>query len=155
MPSYLLDTGILLGYVRGSNFAGYVEKRFAPSKIPNTAMVSVVNEAELYALSLRRRWGQDKQNALEALLRSIPSVAIRHPDILKKFAEIDLFNHRLHPTLAPPTSGHTMGDNDIWIAATASVLRANLLTTDHDFDHLHGAFLTVIYIDQALSPADV
>ncbi len=47
-----------------------------------------------------------------------------------------------------------MGDNDIWVAATASVLNANLLTTDHDFDHLNGIFVNVFYIDQKLSPAD-
>ena len=47
-----------------------------------------------------------------------------------------------------------MGDNDIWIAATSSVLKAVLLTTDHDFDHLDGVFLKVIYIDQKLTPAD-
>jgi len=47
-----------------------------------------------------------------------------------------------------------MGDNDIWIAATASVLKATLLTTDRDFDHLDGVFLRVFYIDQKLTAAD-
>jgi tRNA(fMet)-specific endonuclease VapC len=40
-----------------------------------------------------------------------------------------------------------MGKNDIWIAATASVLNAVLLTTDNDFDHLHDEFLTVARVD--------
>ena len=40
-----------------------------------------------------------------------------------------------------------MGKNDLWIAATASVLKAILFTTDRDFDHLDGEFLEVIYID--------
>jgi predicted nuclease of predicted toxin-antitoxin system len=30
-----------------------------------------------------------------------------------------------------------MGKNDLWIAAIASVLKAVILTTDADFDHLH------------------
>lgn len=34
-----------------------------------------------------------------------------------------------------------MGKNDLWIAATASVLKTKLLTTDMDFDHLDGVFL--------------
>ncbi|HBA86126.1 MAG TPA: hypothetical protein DCZ95_18740 [Verrucomicrobia bacterium] len=46
-----------------------------------------------------------------------------------------------------PGSARSMGDHDIWIAATASVLKATLLTTDHDFDHLDGHFCEVIYID--------
>jgi len=39
-----------------------------------------------------------------------------------------------------------MGKNDLWIAATASVLEATLLTTDFDFDHLKGVFLEVAKI---------
>jgi tRNA(fMet)-specific endonuclease VapC len=33
-------------------------------------------------------------------------------------------------------SARNMGKNDIWIAATARVLGATLLTTDKDFNHL-------------------
>ena len=47
-----------------------------------------------------------------------------------------------------------MGKNDIWIAATAALLGAQLVTVDRDFDHLHGIFFDVIYIDQKLTPAD-
>jgi predicted nucleic acid-binding protein len=40
-----------------------------------------------------------------------------------------------------------MGKNDLWIAATASVLDATLLTTDNDFDHLQNEFLQVAKVD--------
>jgi predicted nucleic acid-binding protein len=40
-----------------------------------------------------------------------------------------------------------MGKNDVWIAATASVLEGTLITTDTDFDHLQGEFLDRIYVD--------
>ena len=43
-----------------------------------------------------------------------------------------------------------MGKNDIWIAATASVLKSTLITTDKDFDHLNNRFLEVVYIDPKL-----
>jgi predicted nucleic acid-binding protein len=36
-----------------------------------------------------------------------------------------------------------MGKNDLWIAATAYILDATLLTADGDFDHLNGSFLDV------------
>lgn len=48
-----------------------------------------------------------------------------------------------------------MGKNDLWIAVTASVLRAMLLTTDHDFDHLGTVFVDVVYIDPKLTGSDV
>ena len=36
-----------------------------------------------------------------------------------------------------------MGKNDVWIAATAHVNGAILLTTDNDFDHLTPLFFAV------------
>ncbi len=154
MANYVLDTGVLIGYVRGAPYAAYVEKKFSPSTAPNLATISTVSIGELYSFALRRNWGPTKQAGLATLLRSIPATPVAHQTILQKFSEIDAFNHRQHPSLPLPVSGHTMGDNDIWVAATASVLNANLLTTDHDFDHLNGIFVNVFYIDQKLSPAD-
>ncbi|MGI9065443.1 MAG: hypothetical protein ACR2HX_03440 [Pyrinomonadaceae bacterium] len=51
-------------------------------------------------------------------------------------------------------TARVMGKNDLWIAATTSVLKAKLLTTDNDFDHLDGVFFEVAFIDQALTAAD-
>jgi tRNA(fMet)-specific endonuclease VapC len=36
-----------------------------------------------------------------------------------------------------------MGKNDLWIAATASLLNLKLVTTDGDFDHLDSSFLSL------------
>ncbi|MDN5203316.1 hypothetical protein QQ008_18155 [Fulvivirgaceae bacterium BMA10] len=41
------------------------------------------------------------------------------------------------------SSAKNMGKNDLWIAATAFVAKAELITMDGDFDHLNGEFLTV------------
>jgi len=40
-----------------------------------------------------------------------------------------------------------MGKNDLWIAATAHVVDATILTTDKDFDHLASEFLKCQRID--------
>ena len=45
--------------------------------------------------------------------------------------------------------GRRMRKNDLWMAVTAYGLSAHLLTTDHDFDHLHGVFLQRDWIDPA------
>jgi len=47
-----------------------------------------------------------------------------------------------------------MGKNDLWIAATSSILNATLLTTDTGFDHLNSVFLTIFYIDHKLTAGD-
>jgi predicted nucleic acid-binding protein len=49
-------------------------------------------------------------------------------------------------------TARNMGKNDLWIAATASVQSATLITTDKDFDHLNGVFLPVIYVDPKIKP---
>jgi tRNA(fMet)-specific endonuclease VapC len=36
-----------------------------------------------------------------------------------------------------------MGKNDLWIAATASLLNLTFVTTDKDFNHLHNHFLNL------------
>ena len=40
-------------------------------------------------------------------------------------------------------SSRNMGKNDLWIAATAYAMNAELLTTDGDFDHLYTSYFTV------------
>jgi tRNA(fMet)-specific endonuclease VapC len=147
MATFILDTGILVGYARGAPFAAYVDRTFGPSTPPNSALISIVTEAEIRSFATKNKWGERKTQVLDKLLLSTPTVSIEHPAILTRFAEIDAYNEGKHPTKELPGSAHKMGDNDIWIAATASVINARLLTTDHDFDHLHGVFLDVIYVD--------
>lgn len=56
---------------------------------------------------------------------------------------IDSFSQRnnpMHSSYAFDTP-RNMGKNDLWIAATASVLNLELITTDSDFDHLDGSFI--------------
>ncbi len=43
-------------------------------------------------------------------------------------------------------SARNMGKNDLWIAATAHVLGAKLLTTDADFNHLNEVFLDLMKV---------
>jgi len=40
-----------------------------------------------------------------------------------------------------------MGKNDVWIAATASILDITLITTDKDFNHLDKEYLDLKLID--------
>jgi predicted nucleic acid-binding protein len=149
MPTYVLDTNILIGYIRGAAYAAYVDKYYGPAKTPNIATVSIASVGEIYSLALRKNWGEQKRKILSDLLRSIPATPIRHQSIIQKYAEIDAYNHGQHPEHRLPSSARSMSNNDIWIAATAAVLNATLLTTDRDFDHLNDLFLPVVYVDPA------
>lgn len=151
MRKFLLDTGIVLGYARSAGYAEYVDKKF--DIFANTPLVSVVSKAEIYSLAIQRNWGANKLKLLDELLRKLPVVDINHDQIIRRYAEIDAYSlGRLKP-LPQGQTARQMGKNDLWIAATASVLRATLITTDHDFDPLDKVFVEVVYIDPKLTGA--
>jgi tRNA(fMet)-specific endonuclease VapC len=156
VSTYLLDTGLLLGYIRGAGYAEYAERTYALSQPPNVPLISVVSKGEIYSLAIQFSWGSQKRQELDELLRRIPAVDINTDRIIHRYAEVDAYSQGKDRTRPLPNgiSSRNMGKNDIWIAATSSVLNATLLTTDKNFDHLNGVFLTVIYIDQKLTAAD-
>lgn len=156
MQKFVLDTGVVLGYIRAAGYAEYVEKKYAPFVPPNIPLISVVSKGEIYSLAKQFGWGSGKLKTLDELLRKLPTVDISHEQIIQRYAEIDAFSLGRNEA-RPLRSGQTarvMGKNDLWIAATASVLNASLLAIDHDFDHLSSVFLEVIYIDQKLTASD-
>jgi len=91
MALYVLDTGVLIGYVRRAPFAERIERAHAPARPPNSALVPVVVEAELRSMALQRQWQQVKLAKLNQLLRRIPKVDISHPSVVLRFAEIDAY----------------------------------------------------------------
>jgi predicted nucleic acid-binding protein len=74
------------------------------------------------------------------LLEEILVIDINSVDILQRYAEIDAFSQGRLNSRPLNMSARNMGKNDLWIAATTSVLDATLLTTDNDFDHLQEEF---------------
>jgi predicted nucleic acid-binding protein len=68
-------------------------------------------------------------------------------DVIYRYAEIDAFSQCRLVGKNTDFTARNMGKNDLWIAATASVLDATLLTTDNDFDHLQNEFLQVAKVD--------
>jgi len=147
MALFVLDTGILLGVLRGADFAKAAFERHGLNVPDAEFVISVVSQAELRAFPLRNNWGAERIEKLEMLLRKIPAVDINQPRILSSFAEIKVFSEGRHPRLKLPGSACAIGDNDLWIAATTHVLRAHLLTTDKDFDPLAGPFIQRSYYD--------
>jgi tRNA(fMet)-specific endonuclease VapC len=140
----LLDTNVLLHLVRGKATGLALDKAFGVRTRPDKPLISVVTVGEMMALATRLNWGPKKVADLKHVAEQLVVVDIRNQTVLEKYAEIDDFLVR---------HGRKVGDNDIWIAATAAVSGAHLLTSDKDFDPLHNVFLTRIYYDLDVVPA--
>ena len=115
-----------------TTFAMILSKRYAESQFQllMTETVPVINcaiEAETRSIARSNGWGIAKRDQMGFLFSTFRRVSIERPDLLEAYVMIDVYNHR---------HGIDMGKNDLWIAATASVTGAILLTTDKDFDHL-------------------
>ncbi len=120
----ILDSNILLNYVRRSQLAEEIEARYRLLTAQDVPLISIVTEGELRALALQLMWGEQRRRHLEALLDYFTIIPLPFGAVVETYAEIDNFSKR---------SGVPMGKNDLWIAATAAVTGARLLTTDKDF----------------------
>lgn len=136
-PAYLLDTGIVLLATRAGNASKVIDAQFGLSASSFRPAICEVSVGELLAFANAHSWG-DKRKALlmERLTKSL-ILPISHPGVHQRWAD-------MQSTLQG--AGVTVGQNDIWIAAAASVTGLTVLSTDKDFKHLvtHGLVQAVV-----------
>ena len=148
---YFLDSSIMIAYLREPNATqNYVDRNFKPLEFPNNAIISIVTVGEIKAMALKNGWGITRIRKIEVLLKQVTIADINSEDVINSYAEIDAFSQGRLGGKVSNFTARNMGKNDLWIAATASVLEATLLTTDNDFNHLHDEFLSVAKIDLSI-----
>jgi tRNA(fMet)-specific endonuclease VapC len=138
----LLDTNVVLHLVRGKATGLALDKAFGLRARPDRPLISVITVGEMFSFAAQLSWGPKKVEALKRLTEELVIVDVRNQSVLEKYAEIDAFLVK---------KGRRIGDNDVWIAATAAAAGAVLLTSDKDFDPLHDVFLTRVYFDPIVS----
>ena len=138
----LLDTSIVLHLVRGRATGEALDRSFGLRTRSDRPLISIISVGELLAFAEQRSWGSAKVDRLKELVQELIVVDVRNRSVMDRYAEIDTYMVR---------HGHVVGDNDVWIAATASAAGSVLLTTDRDFDPMHERFLTRIYFDPAVA----
>ena len=138
--SQLLDTSILLAYVRRGLLFAWIEAQYALTTSALTPSISIVTQGEMRALALRLARGAAKVQRLNQLLSLFIVVPLPIAGVIDAYARIDHYCVQ---------NGLAVGKNDLWIAATANVTGAAILTTDRDFDPLHGVFLQRDWVDPA------
>jgi tRNA(fMet)-specific endonuclease VapC len=133
-----LDTSVVLHVARGKATGEALDRAFGLRARPDRPLISIITVGELLAFAKQRGWGSTKVDRVKELVEELVVVDVRNQSVMDRYAEIDTFMVK---------HGHLVGDNDVWIAATASAAGAVLLTTDKDFDPMHDRFLTRVYFD--------
>ena len=121
----------------------YLDEKYAPLSSQNTPIISIVSVGEIKSIAIQNKWGKQKFELLAILLDKFVIASIDVEDIIEKYTEIDAFSQGRLPSKPSSFSSRNMGKNDLWIAATASILEAQLLTTDKDFEHLSREFINL------------
>lgn len=140
---YLLDANIVLSYLRQSKLTDKIDNQYAPLSEENTPIISVVSIGEIKSIAIQNNWGKKRTDLLALFLTQFLIADINVESIIDKYAEIDAFSQDKLPENPLWITARNMGKNDLWIAATASILGAKLLTTDNDFEHLNGKYLEI------------
>lgn len=143
---YILDTNILLIFIRNKSKAIEIQKKYDLFNSVNNPIISVVSLGEIKSIALRNKWGSNKINRLNITLNRLIVTDINSDDVINRYAEIEAFSQGKLETRPLNTSARNMGKNDLWIAATVSVLNGYLITTDQDFNHLDQQYLELINI---------
>ncbi len=142
----LLDTNILLYAARFAQ-----TQRFMAFINPSDAelYISVVSLAEAKSIILQNGWSDRKIERFDAIISRVSIIEVTDY-LTNTYSQIDAFSQRRNPNFNQYQfdTPRNMGKNDLWIAATASLLQLELVTTDADFGHLHNSFLILRQIDQ-------
>ena len=137
----LFDTNIIISIVRDKT--GYEVYHYLNPEL-NNVYISFANVAEIQSIAFQNGWGRIKMNQLNTFIEEARVIDISDL-LLNTYIGIDAYSQRNHPnyTNYPFKTSRNMGKNDLWIAATASLLNLSLVTTDADFDHLHDTFINL------------
>lgn len=120
---YLLDTNVLLFWLRGGKVCATIDQQFHLSTGGFRPLVCEVTLGEMEAFAMSCSWGTKRRQELAGLR--------------KKLVVVDLTDERMYQAYAAfSTLAKNQGlpifhdKNDLWIAAATRVSGATVLTTD-------------------------
>ncbi len=138
---YVLDTNILIHAVKKTALFEELNEEYTLFSGNHELLISAVSIGELESFALQNQWGQKRLEDINLLLMKLTPISVNaNQTLMRTYAAIDAFSQGRHPTLKLNNSARNMGKNDLWIAATAAIHEATLLSTDADFKHLDGIF---------------
>ena len=132
----ILDTNVLVHLLRNNAIGQAIENTFSLTTRPERPLLSSIVEGELRGLATLWKWGPVKIANLEKAFSELVRVSAGTVEVTKAYGE--LYAHQI-------SLGRKIGENDLWIAATAVAVRATLLTCDSDFKHLDPKMVSYVH----------
>jgi predicted nucleic acid-binding protein len=137
----LLDTSVVVHLARGNPTGQAMDRYFGLRERKERPLLSIVSVGELLSFARQRNWGETKVGRLRELVAELVVLDLQREPVLERYADIDAYCK---------TNGLSVGNNDVWIAATAAAAGAILVTNDKDFDALDPRFVRRAYFDPQL-----
>ncbi len=120
---YLLDTNVLLHWLRGSKLCQTIDGQFQLTASGFPLLICEVTLGEIEAFAMSSKWGDERKRKLAEVKTKLVVVDLSDDRIMKAYAEFS--------TLAKEQGLAIFHDkNDLWIAAATKVTGATVLTTD-------------------------
>ena len=69
--NYLLDTNILLIYIRDPRTRAFIEEEYDPFHKDNNPIISIVSVGEIKSIARRNYWGRTKTALLDNILNDL------------------------------------------------------------------------------------
>ena len=136
----VLDTSVVVDVARNNRSGQAVLETYSLKNRADRPLISVITTGEMLGIAKSQAWNADKTKVLNELLSEFVKLEIT-PEVVDAYADLMALCR---------TQNHTMGQqNDMWIAATAKVTGAVLLTGDSGFNWLNPQFIRVEYIPRA------
>ncbi len=139
--NYVFDTNILVHLLTGSDKGNNARAKMADES--SFIIISIVTKAEILSIAKQRKWGIKKRTVLDNLMDELLVIPIDNDRLIQVYTEIDAYSQGNLEGKPLATSARNMGKNDLWIAATAHLTNAVLLTTDKDFAHLDTIYFKI------------
>ena len=138
----VLDTNVILHLARDNATGRAINTKYGLSSRLDKPILSTVVEGELRGMAAWGGWGAERLAKLDALLNELVRLPSSEPEVVSAYAE--LFAHQLR-------KGKKIGENDLWIAASARAIDAIVLTCDTDFNKLDPQMVKYEYFDPKIT----
>jgi tRNA(fMet)-specific endonuclease VapC len=122
----LLDTQIIVFLMRGKQAGQKIDATLGLSARPERPLLCSVVEGEMLGLARSWSWGPARINALRSSLDQMVRVSSAAPEVVEAYSE-------LYAALG--IRGRKMGENDLWISATARAVGAILVLLSQKVSH--------------------